>query len=314
MTLAQLVPLAIKASLVSTIFVAGLRTERGGLLYLLRHPTLLARSVLSMNILMPLLALWLSVVFDLNPAVKVALIALAISPVPPFLPGKLIKANAHTSYAVSLVVMAALLALITIPLSITALGSVFGVPLSVSPSLIFGVVGGAMLLPLGVGVAIRRFMPAVADRIVDPINRIGGLLLVAGLLPLLFKTWPAIKDLLGNGTLLAILALAIVGIGIGHLLGGPVPNDRPVLALSSASRHPAVAIAIVHATMPNATLVPAAVLLNLIVVAFVSVPYLSWATRSPAPAARPVVVRRHPRGEGESTIGLHFGRRHDRRP
>src|SRR5262249_27600664 len=156
------------------------------------------RSILAMNILMPLLALWMSVVFDLHSAVKIALVALAISPVPPFLPGKLIKANANTSYAVSLVVMAALLALITIPLSITILGSVFGVPLTVSPSLIFGVVGGAMLLPLIVGVAIRRFSSTFADRIAHPINRIGGILLVLGLLPVLFKSWPAMKDLLGN--------------------------------------------------------------------------------------------------------------------
>src|SRR4051812_48949843 len=159
MSLAQMVPIAIKTSLVLTVFVAGLRTERGAVMYLFRNPTLFARSVLSMNIIMPLIALFISIVFRLPRVVELSLIALAISPVPPFLPGKLLKAGAHASYAVSLVVMAALLALLTVPVTITALGAVFGTQLSVSSGLIFGIIGGALLLPLGVGAAISRLAP-----------------------------------------------------------------------------------------------------------------------------------------------------------
>jgi BASS family bile acid:Na+ symporter len=315
MSLAQIVALAIKASLVLTVFVAGLRTRPGAVLYLLRNPTLFARSVLAMNLLMPMIALWMAVVFRLHPSVRLALIALALSPIPPFLPNKLITAGADVSYTISLVVMAALLSLITIPFSITALGSLFDVPFSIAPSLIFGIIGGAMLLPLGVGAAIRRLAPTVADGLVKPANLVGSVLLLFGLIALLGKAWPAMKGLLGDGTLLAILTLAIVGLAGGHLLGGPVESDRSVLAVATASRHPAVAIAIVHATLPNATLVPAAVLLDLIVVACLSGPYLEWAgRRSAARRSRPVLVRdsRHPR-EGGGSLGIHYGRRQDRR-
>ena len=65
MTLAQMVPIAIKTSLVLTVFVAGLRTKPGAVVHLFRHPALFARSVLSMNIIMPLIALLISVVFSL---------------------------------------------------------------------------------------------------------------------------------------------------------------------------------------------------------------------------------------------------------
>jgi BASS family bile acid:Na+ symporter len=316
MSLAQLIPLAIKASLVMSIFSAGLRTRHDAVLYLFRHPSLFARSVLAMNILMPLIALWIAVVFRLHPAVRTAFVALAISPVPPFLPGKLLKANAGASYTVSLVVVATLLALITIPFSITTLGIAFGVPLSVSSSLVFGIIGAAMLLPLAVGVGVRRLAPAIADRLVAPLNRFGGILLIAGVVPLLFKVWPAMKGLLGNGTLLAMLVFAFLALAIGHLFGGPDPSDRPVLAMANASRHPAVAIAIVQATLPNATLVPAAVLLNLIVVACIAGPYLGWATRRVAPPPTRVVVVREPTDRmhrGGGSLGLHLGRRQDRR-
>jgi hypothetical protein len=131
------------------------------------------------------------------------------------------------------------------------------------------------------------------------------------------------KGLLGNGTLLAILALTFVGLAIGHLLGGPIATDRPVLALATASRHPAVAIAILHTTHPNETLVPAAVLLDLIVVACVAGPYLGWALqpggpvlrwpRSPGATDAPEAKRRFRHGGG-GAAGLRYKRRQDRRP
>ncbi len=321
MSLAQLVPIAIKTSLVLVVFVAGLRTKPGAVMYLFRNPTLFARSVLSMNIVMPLLALWIAIVFRLPHAVELSLIALSISPVPPFVPGKLLKAGADAAYAVSLVVMAALLALITVPVTITALGALFGLKLAVSSGLVFGIIGGALLLPLGIGVAISRLAPTFADRLVKPANTLGLALLLAGLIPVLFKVWPAMKGLLGDGTLLAILALTIAGLAIGHLLGGPIATDRPVLAVATASRHPAVAIAILHVTNPNETLVPAAVLLDLIVVACVAGPYLSWALRPAASASRLAAGLREPKPRlprlhhgGGGGAGLQYKRRQDRQP
>ena len=62
-------------------------------------------------------------------------------------------------------------------------------------------------------------------------------------------------------------------------LGGPDPDDRAVLALATASRHPGVALAIASANFPGQTLVPAAVLWYLIVSALVSIPYLTWRQR-----------------------------------
>jgi len=318
MTLAQMVPIAIKTSLVLTVFVAGLRTKPGAVVHLFRHPALFARSVLSMNIIMPLIALLISVVFSLPRVVSLSLIALAISPVPPFVPGKLMKAGADASYTVSLVVMAALLSLLTVPLTITALGALFGTDLSVSSDLVFGIIGGALLLPLAVGAAVSRVAPRVAERLAKPANIIGMVLLFGGLIPLLFKAWPAMKGLLGDGTLLAILTLAFVGLAIGHLLGGPKATDRPVLALATASRHPAVAIAILQATHPTESLASAAVLLNVIVVACVAGPYLGWAVRPrAAEPVKPTIVRptkTRLRHGGGGAAGLQYKRRQDRQP
>jgi hypothetical protein len=75
----------------------------------------------------------------------------------------------------------------------------------------------------------------------------------------------------------------VVGLAAGHLLGGPDAEDRTVLALSTASRRPAIAMAIAHTNFPEQTLAMAAVLLYLIVDAIVALPYLNWTKRRHAP-------------------------------
>jgi bile acid:Na+ symporter, BASS family len=66
---------------------------------------------------------------------------------------------------------------------------------------------------------------------------------------------------------------------IGHVLGGPEPDNRPVLALATASRHPAVALAIAHANFPEQKLAAAEVFLYLILSSILSALYLSWIKR-----------------------------------
>jgi bile acid:Na+ symporter, BASS family len=66
---------------------------------------------------------------------------------------------------------------------------------------------------------------------------------------------------------------------IGHLLGGPASGDRTVLALSSAMRHPAMAIALAKANFSHEPLVVPAILLYLIVAVVVRLPYLKLGER-----------------------------------
>ena len=56
MTLAQLVPVLLQVSIGLIVFAVGLQSTPGDLTYLLRRRSLLARSVLSMNVVMPLIA------------------------------------------------------------------------------------------------------------------------------------------------------------------------------------------------------------------------------------------------------------------
>ena len=283
MDLATLIPLVVKAiplvlnvSILLTVFTLGLQTSIDDVLSLLRRPSLLLRSLLAMSVVMPLVALALDAAFKFRPAVEIALVALALSPVPPVLPKKELKAGGSSSYGFGLLVIAGLFAIVFVPLALEVVERVFSVPLQLSPGQVAQIILLTVLAPLGLGVLFKSVAPTLAERIARPLSLVATVLLLAGALPILFTKWPAMISLIGNGTLAAIVVFILVGLTAGHLLGGPDPADRTVLALSTASRHPGVALAIVSANFPQAKLVLPAVLLYLIMGAILTIPYLKW--------------------------------------
>jgi BASS family bile acid:Na+ symporter len=276
MSTAAFVTLVLQGSLALLVFAVGLKATPADTFFLPRHEGLFARSLLSMNVIMPLLALLVAVVFSLKHEVELALIAMAISPVPPFLPLKTAKAGGTASYMVSLLVTESLLAIVLVPFTMWFFGSLFGASLYVSPLVVARIVVIGILVPVLAGIIVRRVSATLADRIAKPANMVAIVFLFAGVLPLVVKLWRPMVSLVGDGTLLAIVALALAGLAIGHVLGGPERAHRPVLALATATRHPAVAIAALKAAFPNETHAPAAVILALITAAVVSLPYVKW--------------------------------------
>jgi BASS family bile acid:Na+ symporter len=286
MDLASLLHLAITTSIVLVVLGLGLHSSWRDTGYLFRHPTLLIRSLLSMNVIMPLVAAGLVVAFDLPLPVKIALVALAVSPVPPLLPNKELKAGGQASYAIGLLVAIALLAIVTVPIVVSWFASAFDRSGEVAPARVAEVVLATVLVPLAIGITLRQWMPTLAARLAHPLAILGMVLLVVSGLPLLYAAWPAVQPLLGNGTLLIIVAMAVIGLAVGHLLGGPDADTRTVLALSTTSRHPAVALAIAAGAGLEAKPALAAVLLYVVVAVLVSIPYVAWRRRQ-ANAASP---------------------------
>ena len=289
MNLATLLPVLLRGSLALLVFALGLKATVQDTTYLLRQPGQLLRAFAAMFVVMPITALILARGLDPHPAVKIALVALALSPLPPTFPQKAFKQGGRLAYVVGLLVAATLLAVPLIPLSLELIERYRGMPLQMGPTTVLRLGFWSLLLPLSVGMVIRRFAPAFAERRAGLIVTIATVALVLGVIPILIRVWPAMISLVGNGTLLAMVVFVLVGLAAGHLLGGPHPDDRTVLAISSATRHPAIAIAIAQANFPDQKLAPAAVLLYVLVSVIAAVPYLKWTKRQQA--RTPAVAR-----------------------
>ena len=183
MNIAQLIPIAVQVSMVLIIFCIGLHATMRHVTYLLRTPGLLFRSVMSMNLIMPVFAVALAMMFDLNHVLEVALIALALSPVPPLLPNKELKAGGAPSYAIGVVVATALLSIVFVPVAAELLGRFFERPVHVSLGTVAKIVLTSVLAPLLAGVCFRLLAPIVADKIARPLSIFGTVLLVVASCP-----------------------------------------------------------------------------------------------------------------------------------
>jgi BASS family bile acid:Na+ symporter len=246
---------------------------------------LLLRAFLSMNVVMPIIAALIATKFAVLFEVKAVLVALAVSPVPPIIQKKQLTAGGREKYVVGLLVAMSLLAVAVVPLTVVILDLVFDRTAEISPMTVAKILLKTVLVPLLAGLLIRQWFPR-AERASNAIIGVAGILLVIAAAVLLYGLWPIIRGYIGHGLLVMLALMAVLGLGVGHLFGGPLPGDRTSLALSTASRHPAVALAIATSgplSDPKPEL--AIILMYLVVATLVSIPYQKWRMRSSASAA-----------------------------
>ncbi|GFE85169.1 bile acid:sodium symporter family protein [Steroidobacter agaridevorans] len=287
MDLKQFVVIALQVSVFCMVFGFGLKTTTQDLSYLIRRPSLLVRSLLAVFVVMPIVAVLLAVLFDFERTVERTLIALAVSPVPPLLPRKESKAGGDEHYALGLMAILALLAIVVTPLEIMILQSVAGRPLELAAGTVVRVVLISTLLPLAAGMSVRAFIPGLVTRIDRPIALIAKVLLPVAVVVLLVAAAPAMLALIGHGgVLIAMFIFLAVGLAVGHALGRPDRNHSVVLALSTACRHPAIALSIAAANFPKERF-GAIILLYVLLGAIVAVPYLAWHRRQSRTALGP---------------------------
>jgi bile acid:Na+ symporter, BASS family len=278
-SVAQLIRVTVLLSVMLIVLSFALLATWRDATSLLSKPSQLLRSLLAMNVVLPLFVAALVAVFALRPPVAIALLALSVSPVPPFLPQKQLKLVGRQEYVYGLLATTSLLSIVLVPLTIVLIGFAFSRKVSIGPVAIGRTVALTVLIPFALGLIIRRLRPTIAVRASPLASRAGIVLLVVAFVPVIITMWPTMISLIGNGTLLAIVAFIVVGLALGHLLGGPEPEDRTVLALATATRHPGVALVIAAGIFPDEKLVAPALLLYLLVGAIASAPYVMWRKR-----------------------------------
>ena len=274
----EILILGVMISVFITVLSLGMRASLNDVLCLFRRRGLLMRALLSMFVIMPVVAILMVKSFDLDPVIKVALVVLSVSPIPPLFPKRAFKSGGEASFTFGLLAAISLLSIIAIPLVFVLFNAVFIREAKFSESWIVQTILVKILLPLVIGMALRQFAPEWSERYGRIVEKAGGILLLASFLPVLILILPTIWSLIGVPTMLAIVLFALVGATSGYFLGGPDPNERLVLAMATATRHPGIAItlAITNAGETPKKLLVAAVILYLIVSAIAVTPFLKW--------------------------------------
>jgi BASS family bile acid:Na+ symporter len=152
-----------------------------------------------------------------------------------------------------------------VPFGVEVLGGLFGREARFGPDRVAKLVAVTILAPLIVGLLVRHLAPRLADRMAPWASRLGTVVLVTALVPVIASAWPAIVSLVGDGAVLAITVVVAAAIAAGHWLGGSDPDDCTVLAIASSMRHPGIALAIATLNVPEEPRMPAAILLYVVV-------------------------------------------------
>jgi BASS family bile acid:Na+ symporter len=263
----------------TVMFALGLGIAARDLLWVRERPALLVRGLLSVLVAVPLLAVAAIQLFQLPRWLEIGLLLMAISPGAPVALRRSLGAGGHRSFAPTLQLCVAVLAVVVVPAWVAILNRYYyGGQAWVGPGPVARQVFIAQLLPIGLGIVVRHFVPEGAERVAPGITRLGALLLVVflmlagvGLVSSVMRAGPQLLVASAVVTMLAITA--------GHLLGGPYGETRTALAIGSAARNPGLAlvVATVNSAPPD---VGYAILAYLLASALTLVPYVAWRRRS----------------------------------
>ena len=273
----QLLTLAAAATVFTVMLTLGLGIAIVEFRWVLAHPGLVVRGLFAVLVAVPAIALIVTRALDLPRLAAIGIVLMAISPGAPVALRRSLEAGGHRAFAPALQIMVALLAVVSMPLSIAALDVVYAGDASISPAHLAKQVFIAQLLPLSLGMSIRHFAAARAERIEPALARVAKWLLITLVVMALVNAWQAVVDA-GPRIAVAVVLVTACALAVGHLLGGPVPATRTAVAITSAARNPGLAL-LVASLNDAAPEVGRTVLTYLLVSALTIIPYVQWRRR-----------------------------------
>jgi BASS family bile acid:Na+ symporter len=274
----QFLTIVAVATVFTVMFDLGLGIVLREFRWVWANPGLIAKGLFSVLIAIPAIALLVTRAFDLPRAVEIGIVLMAISPGAPVALRRSLDAGGHRSFAPALQILVAILAVVSMPLSIAALNEFYGGKASIAPEQLARQVFIAQLLPLGLGMLARRAFPHRAAWLEPKLARLANILLIALTILVLINVSGAVVDA-GPRIVLAIVMITALALAVGHWLGGPEPDTRTSVAISSAARNPGLAllVAALNAAPPA---INATILAYLVVSAFTVLAYVVWRRRA----------------------------------
>lgn len=278
-----IVPIVVQGSLMLIVFAVGLQSSWSDLAYVWQRPALLLRGFIAVNLVVPICAVLLCLALPIDKMTKAGLVIMAVSPLAPFVLGKMMKTGADRAYVVGTYSALMAISIIAIPVTFEVLGILFGRDASVPLLDIAGFIARSVAVPLVAGIAIGTLSQKIGRRAAPIATIVAYICLLPIFVLILYRSTGAAIALVGDGTLAAIVLTVVAGIAAGHFLGGPEPSRRMALAQAAATRHPGIAAMVANRHFDDKQVL-LAVILFLLTSIVVSAIYAKWiSSRAPDP-------------------------------
>jgi bile acid:Na+ symporter, BASS family len=230
---------------------SGLALRASGRKRLWRRPAAFAWALLSVLVAVPL---WVLVLVKLAPlpnevrgGLLIATLAVGIGPVAGL--KRMTGLAPAASEALDLNLAVLVLSMLYVPIAFTLVAALFRVDVHLGVLPVAKVVLGRAVVPMLLGLGVARFMPRFADEAAPVLAKLVNAGII-GIVLIAFVVFGKDLDHAGSAGWLAAAAAALGAIVIGHLLGGPDPVTRGVVAVSSVMRFPALAL-MLSAALPE---------------------------------------------------------------
>lgn len=271
----------VRAAVFASLFVVklgqGLDIHPGDLAFLRGRWGLMARSLLCVVVLMPILALIVVLLIRPERQMAIAIAVLAASPAAPLAAGQIMRSGGAAAYGASLQLVVAVLAVVSTPLVLWLMASALGFRASVRPLSIAGQVAAAQLLPIGLGVLVAAKFGRL-ERLSRTLVKIAAVILLAAVALVVVKLWGEFPPT-GSRSYLAILVTVLGSIALGHVMAPRDPEAKTALAVETAMRNPGLALFIASLNFPSAKPLPL-LIPYLIAVAALTAVYVKWVRRT----------------------------------
>jgi BASS family bile acid:Na+ symporter len=243
------------------------------------QPGLMLRSLIATLVLVPIAAL--ALILALQPSVGVAIglaILVACPPAPLMFNTAPNMGGGSAAFMASLHLTLAALAFLTVPAILYLISIPLGFHADVNLGAMAWILARTILIPIGLGLAIRALLPGAADRIAPTLGKVGTVGLLVVVLFALVALYPALLNMAG-WSYLVIAAVSASALAIGHLSGPHDPSEKTVLAVECGVRHPVLALTIAVANFGRTDALPVLVPCVLTFIA-IAVAYMIWRGKS----------------------------------
>jgi BASS family bile acid:Na+ symporter len=217
----------------------------------LHNVRLVLLALLANFVAMPLGAVALDKILQLDEPLGVGLLLLGAAAGAPFLPTLTELAKGNLPFAVGIMVLLSVGTVGYLPLVLPLL--LPGV--AVNSGKIAGWLLLLTLLPLAAGLFLRARCEEIARRVKPVLDRVSNVSLVPIVLLLAVANIDKILHVFGTRGILAGFLLVLLGFGIGWMLGGPGIDTRRALALGTGQRNIAAAFVVANESLSDPNVV-----------------------------------------------------------
>jgi bile acid:Na+ symporter, BASS family len=284
MTVDRLINILAAITLIEMMLTIGLGVTLSDVLRVGRSWGLVVRAVLANYILVPAAAVGLWLLFHTNPMVAAGFLVAAVCPGAPYGPPLTAMAKGNVPVSVGLMVILAASSAIFAPLLLQFLlpWMAGDTPLKINAVKMVGTLLGAQLLPLCVGLLVRRQHPALAARLRRPAGMLSAmlnLLLLTVIVFVQFRALAEIRLISYAGMLSLLIATMLAGVLVG---GGRTSENRKGMVIMTSVRNVGVSLVIVTGSFPGTAAITSATVYALFQTIVMVLVALAWGRLTPA--------------------------------